>query len=39
MSKVDLVREFRINDAIRVASGIENVKSFEEKLNQKNTQK
>ena len=39
MPKVDLVREFRINDAIRVASGIENVKSFEEKLNQKNTQK
>ena len=33
MPKVDLVREFRINDAIRVASGIENVKSFEEKKN------
>jgi len=34
MLKVDLVREFRVNDALRAASGIVDVKTFEAKLNQ-----
>jgi hypothetical protein len=39
MLKVDLVREFRVNDALRAASGIADVKTFEAKLNQQHTQK
>jgi hypothetical protein len=33
MSKTDLVREFRVNDAFRAASCIVDVKTFEAKLN------
>jgi len=33
MLKADLVREFRMNEALRAASGIVDVKVFEAKLN------
>jgi len=39
MLKADLVREFRMNEALRAASGIVDVKVFEAKLNEKRTQK
>ena len=39
MLKVDLVREFRMNEALKAASGIVDVKVFEAKLNEKQTHK
>ena len=39
MLKVDLVREFRMNEALKAASGIVDVKVFEAKLNEQHTRK